>query len=82
MQALLRGEPTTRHSVGVEPLTDELRRLTTVPDGATLAVVERSSGQAVKVCTTDAQANGVSIEDMARSYARTYGATYVSAVKA
>jgi len=85
VQARLRSEqpaPAPRHSIGVEPVTAELREHDrSLPDAATLAVVERSHGLAVKVCATDARdLHGVSMEDLAKSYAHTYGATYVPAV--
>ncbi|MEV0826415.1 hypothetical protein [Nonomuraea rubra] len=73
------------HSITVEPITPELRRDSDLPDEATLVVVERHHGRLAKVCTsTDAEvADYVSwgydltIEDVARGIAKTYGATYV-----
>jgi len=71
-----------RHSVGVEPVTLQLREHDrSLPATATLAVVERAEGCFATVCAHDARdLRGVSLEDMARSYANTYGATYVPAV--
>lgn len=92
IQALLRGEtptpPTTtvtpRHSVGVEPVTAELRQDDpSIPSDARLAVVERSDARFGKVCTTDldiARMGLPDIETSARGYAYAYGATYVPAV--
>ena len=75
------------HSITVEPVTPELRNGTDLPDGATLVVVERHAGILAKVCdSTDAHVADyvewgykVTIEDVARGIAATYGATYVEA---
>ncbi|MEU1731417.1 hypothetical protein [Streptosporangium sp. NPDC020145] len=68
--------------MGVEPVTAELRQADpSIPVDARLAVVERSAGRFGTVCTTDLQnRSGLGLEDMARSYAHSYGATYVPAV--
>lgn len=71
------------HTVGVEPLTLELRRhRDRIQPAATRAVVERSGGTLVKVAATDVDATrfGVTLDAAAAGYARTYGATYVPAV--
>ncbi|WP_433516456.1 hypothetical protein ACQP2T_13340 [Nonomuraea sp. CA-143628] len=73
------------HSITVERITPELRYGTELPDDATLVVVERHAGRLAKVCNiTDAHVADytewgydVTIEDLARGIAGTYGATYV-----
>jgi len=78
------------HSITVEPVTPELRRGTELPADATLVVVERHAGRLAKVCnSTDAHVAdyiewgyNITIEDVARSIARTYGATYVETTPA
>ncbi|MFC7382809.1 WhiB family transcriptional regulator [Sphaerisporangium rhizosphaerae] len=72
-----------RHTVGIEPVTAELRRLDpSVPAGAVLAVVERTGGRFGKVCTTDlhaAKQGTGDLESCARGYAHAYGAHFVPA---
>lgn len=58
-----------QHSITVEQMGDGDTRL---------VVVERWEGRLVKICAIDRP--GVSLEDVARGYAHTYGATYVPAV--
>ena len=78
------------HSITVEPITDELRRDSDLPADATLVVVERHEGRLAKVCdTTDVHVAeyaewgvNVTIEDVARGIAGTYGATYVETAAA
>lgn len=78
------------HSITVEPITDDLRRDSELPAEATLVVVERHAGRLAKVCdTTDVHVAeyaewgvNVTIEDVARGIAGTYGATYVKAAAA
>ncbi|YCK35136.1 hypothetical protein ACNF49_13930 [Actinomadura sp. ATCC 39365] len=74
------------HSITVEPVTPELRRVSELPHSATLVVVERHAGRLAKVCsTTDVDVAdyaswgySVTIEDLARGIAGTYGATFVT----
>ncbi|MFC4122089.1 hypothetical protein [Nonomuraea zeae] len=78
------------HSITVEPITPELRRDSDLPDEATLVVVERHHGRLAKVCSsTDAEVSDyvswgykITIEDVARGIAKTYGATYVETASA
>ncbi|RCG21936.1 helix-turn-helix domain-containing protein [Sphaerisporangium album] len=95
VRALLHGKPSDmhgveqaatdwpRHSVGVEPVTAELRQADpSVPLAARKAVVERREGRFGKVCTTDLDIADMGLTDLeaaASSYARTYGATYLPA---
>lgn len=58
-----------QHSITVEQMGDGDTRL---------VIVERWEGRLVKICAIDRP--GVSLEDAARGYAHTYGATYVPAV--
>lgn len=75
------------HTITVEPLTLELRRDSDLPTHATLVVIERHHGRLAKVCSsTDAEIADyvswgykVTIEDVARGIAGTYGATYIAA---
>lgn len=75
------------HSITVEPVTPELRRDSDLPDDATLVVVERHHGRLAKICTTSNDLTvaeyvewgyDVTIEDLARGIAKTYGATYIA----
>lgn len=69
----------TGHTITIEPVTRDLCARTGLPLGAvgTLAVVERGNGHLIKVCETAAEDPGITLADVARSYARGYGATYV-----
>lgn len=75
------------HSITVEPITPDMRPDHELPREATLVVVERHHGRLAKVCnSTDAHVAeyvswgyDVTIEDLARGIAGTYGATYVEA---
>lgn len=67
------------HSVGVEPITPELRNRADVPLGATRAVVERTEGRFSKLCATDVDPDVADVEVTARSVAWAYGATYIPA---
>lgn len=73
------------HTITIEPITPELRGDTSLPEAATLVVVERHHGRLAKVTgSTDAEVADfvsegydVTIEAVARAIANLYGATYV-----
>ncbi|MEV6897506.1 hypothetical protein [Amycolatopsis sp. NPDC051372] len=64
-----------QHTVTLEPLTADLRRAAALQSAPhPLAVVERTDGHLVRVCGTFADSD--TGRDVARSYARTLGATF------
>lgn len=67
------------HSVGVEPVTDEIRKADpSISADARFAVVERTEGRFGKVCTTDrGKTIAGDLERTARAFASAYGATYL-----
>jgi hypothetical protein len=65
------------HTVGVEPITADLRRAALPPAAATVAVVERMDGDLVKLCATDGELPGGILAKVAAGAAMAYGARLV-----
>ncbi|WP_405143846.1 WhiB family transcriptional regulator [Sphaerisporangium sp. NBC_01403] len=63
------------HTVGVEPVTDELHRHTYITGTPVWAAVERYEGRLVEVCGTGE--DPADMVTLARAAASTYGATYI-----
>lgn len=71
------------HTITVETLTPDTARKINQPKAAgQLAVIERMDGRAGKICATQQDLRDGTIEDSARSYAHTYGATYMPSTPA
>jgi hypothetical protein len=70
------------HSVTIETITSDLRAHGDLPAEATRVVIERHEGRVAKYIGTDLDVDNVTfpdhtIEQSARTIARTYGATYI-----